>query len=183
MIFTIAEAGSFQNFFPELIPTSTDDRPLTFIAPELPEETLLEREHNEILAKLNFVVALCDCVSEVAKTRAGPLGAPLGGLEQASSAATKRRAEQVILLVRALQWLSSGLSLATQQLKAERLQPTASVKEVVNTMNEKFRLYLAECKQLNSAGLLRQTGATADKILYNHAIQMVIYLVLILVIF
>ncbi|KAK0086543.1 hypothetical protein PV325_002991 [Microctonus aethiopoides] len=168
----ISEAGSFQNFFPELIPTSTDDRPLTFIAPELPEETLLEREHNEILAKLNFVVALCDCVSEVAKTRAGPLGAPLGGLEQASSAATKRRAEQVILLVRALQWLSSGLSLATQQLKAERLQPTASVKEVVNTMNEKFRLYLAECKQLNSAGLLRQTGATADKILYNHAIQM-----------
>ncbi|KAK0174764.1 hypothetical protein PV327_010495 [Microctonus hyperodae] len=168
----ISEAGSFQNFFPELIPTSTDDRPLTFIAPELPEETLLEREHNEILAKLNFVVALCDCVSEVAKTRAGPLGAPLGGLEQASSAATKRRAEQVILLVRALQWLSSGLSLATQQLKAERLQPTASVKEVVKTMNEKFRLYLAECKQLNSTGLLRQTGATADKILYNHAIQM-----------
>lgn len=40
-------------------------------------------------------------------------------------------------------------------------------------MNEKFRACLAECKQLNSAGLLRQTGATADKILYNHAIQMV----------
>ena len=45
---------------------------------------------------------------------------------------------------------------------------------VVNTMNEKFRNCLAECKQLNSAGLLRQTGATADKILYNHAIEMVI---------
>lgn len=41
-------------------------------------------------------------------------------------------------------------------------------------MNDKFRSCLAECKQLNSAGLLRQTGATADKILYNHAIQMVI---------
>lgn len=40
-------------------------------------------------------------------------------------------------------------------------------------MNEKFRTCLAECKQLNSAGLLHQTGATADKILYNHAIQMV----------
>ncbi|KAG8036143.1 hypothetical protein G9C98_004723 [Cotesia typhae] len=169
----ISEAGSFQSFFPELIPTSSDDRPLTFIAPELPEETLLEREHNEILAKLNFVVALCDCVSEVARTRAGPLGAPLGGVESASNAATKRRAEQVILLVRALQWLSSGLSLATQQLKAGRLQPTANVKEVVNTMNDKFRICLAECKQLNSAGLLRQTGATADKILYNHAIQMI----------
>lgn len=44
---------------------------------------------------------------------------------------------------------------------------------VVNTMNEKFRTCLSECKQLNSAGLLHQTGATADKILYNHAIQMV----------
>ncbi|KZC13263.1 Serine/threonine-protein kinase ULK2 [Dufourea novaeangliae] len=168
----ISEAGSFQNLLPEINPTAKDDRPLTFIAPELPEETLLEREHNEILAKLNFVVALCECVCEVARTRAGPLGAPLGGIEQASNAATRRRAEQVILLVRALQWLSSGLSLATQQLKAGRLQPTASVKEVVNTMNEKFRSCLAECKQLNSAGLLHQTGATADKILYNHAIQM-----------
>ncbi|XP_034943488.1 serine/threonine-protein kinase unc-51 [Chelonus insularis] len=168
----ISEAGSFQNFFPELIPSNSDDRPLTFIAPELPEETLLEREHNEILAKLNFVVALCDCVIEVSRTRATPLGAPLGGIEPASNASTKRRAEQVILLVRALQWLSSGLSLATQQLEAGKLQPTATVKEVVNTMNEKFRSCLAECKQLNSAGLLRQTGATADKILYNHAIQM-----------
>ncbi|OAD58297.1 Serine/threonine-protein kinase ULK2 [Eufriesea mexicana] len=155
----------------EVNSTITDDRPLTFIAPELPEETLLEREHNEILAKLNFVVALCECVCEVARTRAGPLGG-IGGIEQASTAATRRRAEQVILLVRALQWLSSGLSLATQQLKAGRLQPTASVKEVVNTMNEKFRTCLTECKQLNSAGLLHQTGATADKILYNHAIQM-----------
>ncbi|XP_076675111.1 serine/threonine-protein kinase unc-51-like protein Atg1 isoform X3 [Andrena cerasifolii] len=173
----ISEAGSFQNLLPEVSTTTIDDRPLTFIAPELPEETLLERGHNEILAKLNFVVALCECVCEVARTRAGPLGAPLGGIEQASNAATRRRAEQVILLVRALQWLSSGLSLATQQLKAGRLQPTASVKEgdlvpVVNTMNEKFRTCLTECKQLNSAGLLHQTGATADKILYNHAIQM-----------
>ncbi|XP_043518115.1 serine/threonine-protein kinase unc-51 isoform X2 [Frieseomelitta varia] len=167
----ISEAGSFQNLLPEVNPT-IDDQPLTFFAPELPEETLLEREHNEILAKLNFVVALCECVCEVARTKAGPLGAPLGGIEQASTAATRRRAEQVILLVRALQWLSSGLSLATQQLKAGRLQPTATVKDVVNTMNEKFRTCLAECKQLNSAGLLHQTGATADKILYNHAIQM-----------
>ncbi|XP_020291214.1 serine/threonine-protein kinase ULK2 isoform X2 [Pseudomyrmex gracilis] len=173
----ISETGSFQSLFPDMPPTMADDRPLTFIAPELPEETLMEREHNEILAKLNFVVALCDCVCEVARSRAGPLGnieqpAPLGSIEQAGNAATRKRAEQVILLVRALQWLSSGLNLATQELKAGRLQPTATVKEVVSTMNEKFKSCLTECKQLNSAGLLRQTGATADKILYNHAIHM-----------
>ena len=132
---------------------ASDERPLTFIAPELPEETLLEREHNEILAKLNFVLALCECVCEVARSRAAPLaavslastgsggGGTGGNTEQqqqqqqqpqqqpASTAATRRRAEQVILLVRALQWLSAGLSLATQQLKAGRLQPTANVKE------------------------------------------------------
>ncbi|XP_066595894.1 serine/threonine-protein kinase unc-51 [Prorops nasuta] len=167
----ISETGSFQDLFPEFNPTFTDDHPVTFIAPELPEETLLEREHNEILAKLNFVVALCDCVREVAKSRACPLNSALEGLDSANNTATKRRAEQVILLVKALQWLSSGLSLATQQLKAGRLQPTTNVKEVVSTMNEKFRVCLTECKQLNTAGLLRQTGATADKILYNHAIQ------------
>ncbi|XP_012255095.2 serine/threonine-protein kinase unc-51 isoform X1 [Athalia rosae] len=168
----ISEAGSFQNLFSETNHGSADDRPLTFLAPELPEETLLEREHNEILAKLNFVIALCECVCEVARSRAGPLGTPLGAMEQASNAVTRRRAEQVVLLVRALQLLSSGLGLATQQLKGGRLQPTASVKEVVSVMNDKFRSCLAECKQLNSAGLLRQAGATADKILYNHAIQM-----------
>lgn len=100
----------------------------------------MEREHNEVLAKLNFVVALCECVCEVARSRAGPLGnieqpAPLGSIEQAGNAATRKRAEQVILLVRALQWLSSGLNLATQELKAGRLQPTATVKE------GKFPLY------------------------------------------
>lgn len=94
----------------------------------------MEREHNEILAKLNFVVALCECVCEVARSRAGPLGnieqpAPLGSIEQAGNAATRKRAEQVILLVRALQWLSSGLNLATQELKAGRLQPTTTVKD------------------------------------------------------
>lgn len=94
----------------------------------------MEREHNEILAKLNFVVALCECVCEVARSRTGPLGnieqpTPFGSIEQVGNTATRKRAEQVILLVRALQWLSSGLNLATQELKAGRLRPTTSVKE------------------------------------------------------
>lgn len=47
---------------------------------------------------------------------------------------------------------------------------------VVTTLNTKFRSTLAECKQLNSTGLLSKVGTTnitADKILYNHAIKMV----------
>lgn len=40
-----------------------------------------------------------------------------------------RRAERLVLLVRALQLLSSGLSLATQQLKAGQLRPSNTVKK------------------------------------------------------
>ncbi|XP_014212330.1 serine/threonine-protein kinase ULK2 isoform X2 [Copidosoma floridanum] len=154
--------------------SSNDDDSQTFIAPELPEDTLLEREHNEILAKLNFVMALCECVHEVARARGGPLStvSSFGNDQPGPNSAMKRRAEQVILLVRALQWLSSGLNLATKQLKASKLKPTTSVKEVLHKMNEKFKTCLSECKQLNSAGLLNQTPASADKLLYNYAIEM-----------
>lgn len=51
-------------------------------------------------------------------------------------------------------------------------------------MNQKFRQCLADCKQLNTPGLLQKAGVdpastniAADKILYNHAIQMVSILV------
>ncbi|XP_014231432.1 serine/threonine-protein kinase ULK2 [Trichogramma pretiosum] len=177
-------AGGLQQLFPDLanatgLPIARasniyDHDAIPFLHPELPEETLLEREHNEILAKLNFVVALCDCVCEVAGNKPKVVSEEIlsGNEPQVNSATTRRKAEQVILLVRALQWLSSGLTLATQSLKAGRLQPTTSVKEVINTMNEKFKECLNECKSLNTSGLLRQSGATADKILYNHAIQM-----------
>jgi len=132
--------------------------PITFVAPELPEETLLEvsftellttlvlmyfcsqREHNETLAKLNFVLALVDCVIELARSRATPLSglaesvaAPVAGSpgspgQGAHSTDGQRRAEQLVLLVRALQLLSSGLNLANQELKSGRLQPSATVK-------------------------------------------------------
>lgn len=54
--------------------TNGIDGPLTFVAPELSEETLFEREHNETLAKLNFVLALVDCILELAESKATPFG-------------------------------------------------------------------------------------------------------------
>lgn len=108
--------------FRNLLSRENSSGPLTFIAPELPEETLLQREHNETLAKLNFVLALSQCVVEVAKQRASPLESLQGNSE------ASRRAEQLVLLVRALQLLSSGLALASEQLQNGQLQPSASVK-------------------------------------------------------
>lgn len=104
---------------------------------------VLQREHNETLAKLHFVLALSDCVLELAGSRGTPLAALTesvnlggGGSPNGSSNITgngvisegARRAEQLVLLVRALQLLSSGLSLATQQIRAGHLQPSSSVK-------------------------------------------------------
>lgn len=43
-------------------------------------------------------------------------------------------------------------------------------------MNNKYKTTLAESKRLNNSGLLQKastTNITADKILYNHAIEMV----------
>ncbi|GFG29073.1 hypothetical protein Cfor_09476 [Coptotermes formosanus] len=174
----ISGMSGYQRLFNEA-PVPPLDGPITFVAPELPEETLLEREHNETLAKLNFVLALSDCVMELAQARATPLAALTESTSGRQQTEGCRRAEQLVLLVRALQLLSSGLSLASQQLRAGQLQPSASVKSVVSVLNAKFRQCLSECKQLNTPGLLQKAGVdpgstniTADKILYNHAIQM-----------
>nr|CAD7261333.1 unnamed protein product [Timema shepardi] len=171
--------GAFQRLFSDT-PNPPLDGPITFLAPELAAETLLEKEHNETLAKLNFVLALADCVVELSATRAAPLAALTDSLNTSQRQSDgSRRAEQLVLLVRALQLLSSGLNLASQQLRAGQLQPSASVKTVVGLLNSKFRQCLSDCKQLNTPGLLQKAGVdpnttniTADKILYNHAIQM-----------
>lgn len=89
---------------------------------------VLQREHNETLAKLNFVLALSDCVVELAQARATPLAALTESTTGCQQTEGSRRAERLVLLVRALQLLSSGLNLATQQLRMGQLQPSASVK-------------------------------------------------------
>ena len=65
--------------------TSVESAPLLFAAsppadmfifnfepPQLTEETLLEKEHNQALAKLNFVLALVECILELAKLKGAP---------------------------------------------------------------------------------------------------------------
>lgn len=51
-----------------------------FEPPQLTEETLLEKEHNQTLAKLNFVLALVDCIIDLAKSK----GAPLSKLQEST---------------------------------------------------------------------------------------------------
>jgi len=101
----------------------------------------LQREHNETLAKLNFVLALTDCILEVADMRCAPLSALMSAgespsvqnLTQPHAPEHCKRAERLILLIRALQLLSSGLNLASQQLQAGNLKPSNTVKNGKST--------------------------------------------------
>uniref|UniRef100_A0A6P4EUQ4 Serine/threonine-protein kinase unc-51 n=1 Tax=Drosophila rhopaloa TaxID=1041015 RepID=A0A6P4EUQ4_DRORH len=160
-----------------------------FQAPELSEETLMDREHNETLSKLNFVLALTDCIQEVADSRCAPLSTLMvAGSQSAAAAAAAdaqqipphapehcKRAERLVLLVRGLQLLSSGMNLASQQLRNGQLKPSSNVKNALLTMNAKYRSMLFESKRLNGSGLLQKANAfniTADKILYDYALDM-----------
>ncbi|XP_068142050.1 serine/threonine-protein kinase unc-51 [Drosophila tropicalis] len=158
-----------------------------FQAPELSEETLMDREHNETLSKLNFVLALTDCIQEVADSRCAPLSTLMVAGSQTvgndhhqhqippHAPEHCKRAERLVLLVRALQLLSSGLNLASQQLRNGQLKPSSNVKNALLTMNSKYRSILFESKRLNGSGLLQKANAfniTADKILYDYALDM-----------
>lgn len=80
-----------------------EQQPLTFHAPDLPVETLLDRSHNETLAKLNFVVALCDCILEVADSKCAPLSALMSAQAQPippHAPEQCKRSERLVLLVR-----------------------------------------------------------------------------------
>lgn len=176
--FTLPELGPTGGL-PSLLDTNNSDgQTIPFQAPELCEETLMDREHNETLSKLNFVLALTDCIQEVADSRCAPLSALMSATEQQIPPHAPehcKRVERLVLLVRALQLLSSGLNLASQQLHSGNLKPSSNVKNALLQMNSKYRSILYESKRLNGTGLLQKASAfniTADKILYDYAIDM-----------
>lgn len=99
--FTLPEMGAtggIQNFLRGT--SDEDDHPITFHAPELPAETILDRDHNETLAKLNFVLALTDCILEVADTRCAPLSALMSADAPPHPPEHCSRTERLVLLVR-----------------------------------------------------------------------------------
>lgn len=57
----------------ETSPLFLEGSPKTFLAPELPEETLLSKDHNETLARLNFVLTLVECIMKLAEHRGNAL--------------------------------------------------------------------------------------------------------------
>ncbi|KAK2144674.1 hypothetical protein NP493_4147g00003 [Ridgeia piscesae] len=170
----------------------TMEGPVTFVAPELAEEVLMDKSHNETVSKLSFVLALVECIIDLAQSRSSPLSesvtekvlssSPGGGtatMDHISFMSEGDRCiEQLVLYVRALQLLSSSIQLA----KEETDQCVAvCVLTVVKEMNAFYHQCLCVCKFLhNKSSAVRGADVTsvtatvtADRLIYSHAIEMV----------
>ena len=96
----------------------------------------LQKEHNETVAKLGFVLALVESIVELAQSRSSPITESVDQrqgntfrLDHTSFVSEgQRQLEQLVLYVRALQLLSSSIELAREEVKATRLQPSNNVK-------------------------------------------------------
>ncbi|XP_051962615.1 serine/threonine-protein kinase ULK2 isoform X3 [Xyrauchen texanus] len=168
---------------------------ITFEAPELPEETLMEREHTDTLMHLRMMLSFTDCVLEIASLQAGgpDLGASAASLyppqdsvvvDQISQLSKEwGKVEQLVLYMKATQLLASSLHLAKAQIKSAKLNPSMAVKQVVKSLNERYKSCISLCRRLTDKlnhffsdkqqFLDEINSVTAEKLIYNHAVEMV----------
>ncbi|XP_029565428.1 serine/threonine-protein kinase ULK1 isoform X5 [Salmo trutta] len=173
--------------------------PVTFLAPELPEETLMAQEHTEILRSLRFTLDFACCLMEVAGVRGTGAGAvaeqgdtsPPSLLQQQSLVADQisslsrewSYAEQLVLYMKTAELLSSALHTAMERIKQGKLYPSATVKQVVKRLNELFKSSVSSCLSLNARlerffsrkhSLMDHINTiTAERLLFSHTVQMV----------
>ncbi|XP_051888172.1 LOW QUALITY PROTEIN: serine/threonine-protein kinase ULK1 [Pristis pectinata] len=181
--------------FPETVATNMEAA-VTFEAPELPEETLMEQEHTEILKNLRFTLAFVHCVMEIASARGSSLET-MSGLGTSTSQLQESvvvdqisllskewsYAEQLVLNMKVAELLSTALHLSKSQIKAGRLCPSSSVKQVVKKLNEHYKSCVSLCRSLtvrlqrffvDKQRLMdRINSIAAEKLIYSHTVQMV----------
>ncbi|XP_012878488.1 PREDICTED: serine/threonine-protein kinase ULK1 [Dipodomys ordii] len=166
---------------------------VTFEAPDLPEETLMEQEHTETLHSLRFTLVFVQQVLEIAALK-GKASDAAGGPEyqlQESMVADQISllsrewgfAEQLVLYLKAAELLSSGLQTAIGQIRAGKLCLSSTVKQVVRRLNELYKASVESCQGLSlrlQRFLLDKQrlldgvhSVTAERLILNHAVQMV----------
>ncbi|XP_005298225.2 serine/threonine-protein kinase ULK2 isoform X3 [Chrysemys picta bellii] len=168
---------------------------ITFEAPELPEETLMEREHTDTLRHLNMMLTFIECVLDLTAVRGGnpELCTSAVSLYQIQESVVVDQisqlskewgqVEQLVLYMKAAQLLASSLHLAKAQIKSGKLNPSTAVKQVVKTLNERYKFCITMCKKLteklNRFFSDKQrfvdeiNSVTAEKLIYNCAVEMV----------
>ncbi|XP_026784693.3 serine/threonine-protein kinase ULK1 isoform X2 [Pangasianodon hypophthalmus] len=166
-----------------------------FEAPELPEETLMEQEHTEILQRLRFTLDFARCMVEVAASRGGEAGRaeqPSTCLHQQESVVADQisslsrewsYAEQLVLYMKTAELLSTELHTAMEGIKQGKLYPSTTVKQVVRRLNDLYKSSVTSCRSL-SARLERFFSRkhrlmdhintiTAERLIFSHTVQMV----------
>ncbi|XP_015685077.1 serine/threonine-protein kinase ULK2-like, partial [Protobothrops mucrosquamatus] len=168
--------------------------PPSFEAPELPEETLMEREHTDTLRHLNLMLAFTECVLDLTAIRSGnpELCSSAVSLYQIQESIVVDQisqlskdwgqVEQLVLYMKAAQLLASSLHLAKAQIKSAKLNLSTAVKQVVKNLNERYKFCIAMCKKLTEK--LNQffsdkqrfvdeiNSVTAEKLIYSCAVEM-----------
>ncbi|XP_033831813.1 serine/threonine-protein kinase ULK1 isoform X1 [Periophthalmus magnuspinnatus] len=170
--------------------------PVTFEAPELPEETLMEQEHTDTVQSLRFTLEFALCLVEVAAARGSvaehqdapppPLRQQQHSLvaDQISSLSREwSYAEQLVLYLKSADLLSTALHTAKERVKEGKLYPSTTVKQVVKRLNELYKTSVASCRSLSTRlerffsrkhRLMDQISSiTAERLLFSHTVQMV----------
>uniref|UniRef100_A0AAQ4Q809 non-specific serine/threonine protein kinase n=1 Tax=Gasterosteus aculeatus aculeatus TaxID=481459 RepID=A0AAQ4Q809_GASAC len=170
---------------------------VTFEPPELPEETLMEQEHTDIVQSLRFTLDFARCLMEVA----GACGvAALREQEDVSHPCLLQQqsvvadqisslsrewshAEQLVLYLKTAELLSTALHTAMERVKQGKLYPSSTVKQIVRRLNELYKSSVASCRSLSTRlerffsrkhRLMDQiTSITAERLLFSHTVQMV----------
>ncbi|XP_038152249.1 serine/threonine-protein kinase ULK1a isoform X1 [Cyprinodon tularosa] len=167
---------------------------LIFQPPELPEDTLMEQAHTDALSDLRFTLAFVTCVMELASSK-GPVlddfcSPDVSFLEQSVvadqiSLLSKEwsYAEQLVLYMKAEEFLSSALHSAKESIKQGHLQTSSSVKQVIRKLNNLYKCCVTYCRSLNDrlqTFLLdkqklmdRFNSLTAEKLIYGHTVHMI----------
>uniref|UniRef100_A0A8D3B8X5 non-specific serine/threonine protein kinase n=1 Tax=Scophthalmus maximus TaxID=52904 RepID=A0A8D3B8X5_SCOMX len=183
--------------FTDPITANMGGGPVTFEAPELPEETLMEQEHTDTVQSLRFTLDFARCLMEVAGARGAAVVGELGDVahpslfqqqslvaDQISSLSREwSHAEQLVLYLKTAELLSTALHTAKEQVKQGKLYPSATVKQVVKRLNELYKSSVASCRTLSTRlerffdrkhRLMDQiTSITAERLLFSHTVQMV----------
>ncbi|GMT18515.1 hypothetical protein PFISCL1PPCAC_9812, partial [Pristionchus fissidentatus] len=159
-----------------------EDEPLDEGEDEAPkgleQETLMHDEHIQILAKLRYVLEVVETLVQVAEKDENPIQVALSTTKSKRETSTSmyRRAEQLVVYVRALHMLSQALLLAQRNVAANTLQPSPAVQAVLNQLNDKYHQCLVRSQELASQGLPGADPAmaviSAEKIMFKYAIDL-----------
>ncbi|XP_071476857.1 serine/threonine-protein kinase unc-51-like [Diadema antillarum] len=160
--------------------------PISFIAPELPEETLLAPEHTQTVDRLNVILGIVEATVEVAESRSIPLAESVynrgpsvfSNSQVCFVSENYRLAEQLVLYTRSLELLNGALTMAKEEISAGRLKPSNAVRSVLQDLKAIYHRCLSRCSQLcegtpvSSLDIdLDSALITADKLMYSYAIE------------